>query len=232
MDILENHFAPRYCLEDYTSLFHGSGREFKIAFPMTCFCDLPLSQLHEHLDFYGGYGIGMKKEGGMLHNINPVLYMHQYSDLADCISTLAVELENGNIGDSENLRYLIKILRQIMLYEGEVLIDGRRIYKKFYDEREWRWVPFLSGNDRDNIPSLTEDEFNDPDIRSKADSELRHAARLDFEPEDVKYIIVSSEDEVSEIISRIGRISGICTEDDVRLVCAKTLCADQIKADF
>ncbi len=224
IDILENCFAPRYCLEDYSGLFHGAAADIRIAFPMTCFCDLPLSQLHNHLDYYGGYGIGMKKEWGMLHKIAPVLYMHQNSYLSDCISALAE--------DMKDLRCMMKVLRHIKRYEGEVMKDGKRVRKRFYDEREWRWIPFLPGNDIEEIPSLTEEEYNDPDIRSKADSELARTVRLDFCPNDIKYIVVSSADEVREVIERIRLIKGIYTENDLRLMCTRILCTEQIKTDF
>jgi hypothetical protein len=232
VSIFEDFFVPRYCLEDYSGIFHGSGMAMRIAFPMTCFCDLPLSQLHEHLDFYGGYGIGMKKEWGMMRGINPVLYMHRESDLSGCISALATELNEKDAGGRKNLRYLMKVLRHIKPYEGEVQKDGKWVLKRFYDEREWRWVPFLTGNDNDEIPSLTEDEYNDPDIRSRADLELARTVRLDFGPGDVKYIVVRSEDEVSKVIKRISSINGIYTKDDIKSMCTRILCSEQIKTDF
>lgn len=232
LDILENCFTPRYCLENYSNLFHGSEREFIIAFPMTCFCDLPLSQLQEHLDFYGGYGIGLKKEWGIHQKINPVLYMHQYSDLSDCISTLIKDSENGIEGDKRTFHYLMSFIRHIKLYEGYVTVKGKKIYKKFYDEREWRWVPVPAGNKNDEILSLTEDEFNDPDLRSKADNGLAKIARLDFSPGDVKYIVVSSEGEINEVISAISIFNNRYNENDAKLLCTKILCSNQIKTDF
>ena len=198
---------------------------------MTCFCDLPLSQLHEHLDFYGGYGIGMKKEWGIHQKINPVLYMHQNSDLSEYISTLLMDLKVGNAADKRTLLHLMNILRHVKLYEGDAVTGGRRIHKRFYDEREWRWVPLLTGNN-DEILSLTEAEFNDPEVRGKAEYELAQIAKLDFVPGDIKYIVVSSEGEVSEIIDRTGAIEGKYSENDTRILCTRILSSEQIKTDF
>ncbi len=197
---------------------------------MTCFCDLPLSQLHEHLDFYGGYGIGMKKEWGIHQKINPVLYMHQSSDLSECISTMLTESKDSHEYDKKTYLHLMNILRHIKLYEGDVNIDGRRIHKKFYDEREWRWVPFPTGNYE--IQTLTEAEFNDPVIRKKADTDLEHTAKLDFGPGDIKYIVVKSEGEVSEVIKRIDAIRDKYSENDARMLYTRILSSEQIKTDF
>jgi Putative abortive phage resistance protein AbiGi, antitoxin len=48
---------------------------------IVCFCDLPLSNLSEHLNFYGNYGIGLTKEWGIGKGINPVIYLSQASEL-------------------------------------------------------------------------------------------------------------------------------------------------------
>lgn len=70
--ILVGGFKPRYCLEDVA--WQGIDTEEFIAFPMTCFCDIPLSRISEHTDFYGQYGLGMSKDWGAKNNLDPVLY--------------------------------------------------------------------------------------------------------------------------------------------------------------
>jgi|LSQX01.2.fsa_nt_gb hypothetical protein len=230
--ILENCFIPRYCLENYSNLFHEAYKEFEIAFPMTCFCDLPLSQLHEHLNFYGGYGIGLKKEWGIDRKINPVLYMHQNSAFADYIGTLINVIKDAGNANKKAWQYMMNIMRHIKLYEGYVSIDDKTTYKRFYDEREWRWVPFLTDNDCDEVLSLTKEEFNTGDKRSKADFNLSKRSKLEFSPEDIKYIIVSSDNEIIELLNKIGSLESRYNENDTRLICTKIMCSDQIKTDF
>ena len=53
IDILENGFQARYCFENI------SFGNYKFAFPMKCFCDIPLSAIKFHLKEYGQYGIGI-----------------------------------------------------------------------------------------------------------------------------------------------------------------------------
>ena len=98
LNILINEFRPRYCLENTGKIFIESG-ELQQAFPMVCFCDLPLSQSSHHLDFYGSYGIGMKKEWGIKNSINPVFYLHSQSSLSTSITVL--------------LKYIIDIRRNL-----------------------------------------------------------------------------------------------------------------------
>ena len=57
-------FWPRYCQE--------FGWNSGFAVPMTCFCDIPLSQIKNHIDTYGSYGIGMSKEFAIKNEINPI----------------------------------------------------------------------------------------------------------------------------------------------------------------
>ncbi len=244
LDILKNFFVPRFCLENYPNLISGSDKEFRLAFPMTCFCDLPLSQLHEHLDFYGGYGIGLKKEWGIVNKINPVLYLHQNSDLSSYIRSLLAGFregrdrnkgngnENAGFSDTSGMFSILSILRHVKLYDGYVK-DGRRdMYKRFYDEREWRWVPFLTDNKNTDILSLTEEEFNDLPVRLKADSEVAGMAKLSFAPNDIKYIVVSAENEIMTIMKLIERIYESYDIELIKLLYTKIVSAEQIKEDF
>src|ERR1700761_6509631 len=71
---LQDGFAPRFVLEDY-SLILDPSEDFKKAFPMVCFCDIPLSQLKDHYKEYGQYGIGLTKEWGIRNKLSPILYL-------------------------------------------------------------------------------------------------------------------------------------------------------------
>ncbi len=57
--ILKNGFWPRYSLEDFNWYNPQMG---SIAYPMVCFCDIPLIRPREHVSFYGDYGLGMTKQ--------------------------------------------------------------------------------------------------------------------------------------------------------------------------
>jgi hypothetical protein len=72
-DILKAGFWPKYCLEDIG--WQNFEKFDYIAFPMVCFCDIPLSRIAEHTGYYGSYGIGLKKEWAEKNALNPVLYI-------------------------------------------------------------------------------------------------------------------------------------------------------------
>ena len=55
--ILKEGFKVKYCNEQI-SMKDGP---ISAAFPMISFSDIPLSELHLHIESYGDYGIGLKK---------------------------------------------------------------------------------------------------------------------------------------------------------------------------
>ncbi|MBN1471996.1 MAG: hypothetical protein JW925_09460 [Syntrophaceae bacterium] len=82
ISILENEFRPRFCLEHRREL--NPLESFLLndeAIPMVCFCDLPLSTIAPHLEFFGNYGLGLTKEWGIQNGLNPVMYMSNVSYL-------------------------------------------------------------------------------------------------------------------------------------------------------
>ena len=49
--------------------------------PMACFCDIPLSLISEHFDWYGRYGIGIKRTYARQNGVKPVWYVTSESNL-------------------------------------------------------------------------------------------------------------------------------------------------------
>jgi hypothetical protein len=140
--ILENHFYPQYCYEE----FIGG------AIPMVCFCDIRLSQVKTHIKTYGYYGLGMSKEWASRNKLNPVLYYTKNSQLSHNIKDISLsyismcgELEKQNIKTKEILKNridmggsLISILLYLKPYSGTLYRNGQVVKKniRFYDERE------------------------------------------------------------------------------------------------
>lgn len=91
LNILKNDFRPRFGLEDFSSL-KPNVQNFSYAFPMSCFCDLPLSNTSKHLATYGNYGIGLTKKWGKKNGLNPILYLHKDSNLWIDIDTSIVKI--------------------------------------------------------------------------------------------------------------------------------------------
>ena len=81
--ILKNQaIIPRYVIEplDYWNI-EGLKR---IAFPMTCFCDIPFSKVGNHMTLYGRYGIALDKQQIInKFKVQPIHYMNPQSPLSD-----------------------------------------------------------------------------------------------------------------------------------------------------
>jgi hypothetical protein len=90
LGILANGLYVRYSLENYESLISG---EAELVLPMTCFCDIPLSQVKRHTSTYGKYAIGLTKSWGMKNQVNPVIYTYPNSTTANVLNKLTADLE-------------------------------------------------------------------------------------------------------------------------------------------
>ena len=84
-NILLDGFWPRYCLEDLSWYIFEYDY---VAFPMVCFCDIPLSRISEHVDFYGEFGVGVTKEWALANNLNPLSYLAKNSTYCSSVNNL------------------------------------------------------------------------------------------------------------------------------------------------
>jgi hypothetical protein len=248
INILENEFRPHFCLEDLNIIAPDLGymEELEFAIPMVCFCDIPLSQARVHMQNYGKYGIGLSKEWGKRNNISPMLYAYENSAIIFGVRqmlerTVGFGLDNVFFGPDlgvKNLDLIDKILGDIQRiacfikpYEGKLWRNGKYTDKiRFYDEREWRFVPKLP---EEILPHrLTKAEYSDPKQKNSANEKLRENSVLKFEPSDIKYIIVQKENEIIDIIKEIERIKRKYDDDKKKLLCSRVISSEQILEDF
>lgn len=248
IDILENNFRPRYVIE---KLHFESGDLHEIGIPMLCFCDIALSNIEEHVEWYGEYGIGMNKEWGIRKGLTPVHYYnersHTIGELSKSISELrsiveqdevandkATTIRNGYIGLYYNLWFM-------KLYEGEQfsIKSNKTETKKFYDEREWRYIPSIGDlkNLNSSLPMSIQggriEEFKqDSSYRNQLNRNLGDDTRLSFNPEDIAYIIIATENDRREFIDAIKFAKNRYEEDIVEVLFSKIISLEQIRRDF
>ena len=228
ISILTLEFRPRYCLEDFSSIFSAPFKIEEIAVPMVCFCDLLLSQTKEHIKFYGGYGIGMKKKWGVKKGLNPVIYLCQKSCLANQFGSLKTDAAISR--DPKIGRFLFEIASRAKKYNGKVFRHGKYINKRCYDEREWRYVP--EKMDFSNF-ALEKKDFLDSDILSKRNRGLSKTFKLSFEPDDIKYIIVQKERQILGMINAVEHIKGDKYDSNtVKKLSSRIITSKQISEDF
>ncbi len=208
-NILRSDFIPHYSLE------------YDVLVPMVCFCDIPLSQVKNHVDLYGGYGIGLTKEWGIRNHLNPVIYLERRSILKRTFNTLNQLLNNQH---NDILSNFSKINMYMKPYEGIFSKEGRPPIANynFYNEREWRFVP-------EDSQILIQRQYN---LERDIYDERLENRKLIFTPNDIKYIILQDETEIDEMIREIPLIKAKFDEDSIKRLISRILTYEQIKYDF
>jgi len=110
--------------------------------PMVCFCDIPLELARKHREQYGNYCIALTKEWAIKSLISPVIYLPQDSLLHSLLKKI-VEIEKKlptmpKNEDTDNCRLKEHIEKLRGYIKAYMSTDGKT---KYYDEREWRYVP-------------------------------------------------------------------------------------------
>lgn len=236
LGILKNTFYPRYCYDEFDLIDNDAQHFIEDALPMVCFCDIPLSLLMNHIDTYGNYGLGMKKEWGIRKGLNPVIYFNKNSHLANIFSTLT----NGLLFNRTPIgKAFHKINGYMKPYDGTLYRDGKATPEKvrFYDEHEWRYLPdtsILTGSGTRSF--LQRHQYMDPQELASANSKFEtEKSRLAFEADDIKYIIISDENEIDAMVGDLRNIKGKIhkyDEDTVDRLTTRIITVKQIKSDF
>jgi hypothetical protein len=142
--VLRDGFFPHYCPEyslEHEDIEAASARRPPIAAaPMVCFCDLPLSLIGKLLREYGNFGIGLEKKWGTQNGVAPVIYTHSKAKTRPAVSRLTNRARSAN--DDAELKDLRFLAAYTKPFEGPAWRNNRLQKRvRFYDEREWRYVP-------------------------------------------------------------------------------------------
>jgi hypothetical protein len=275
LSILSNGLYARYSLENFESLINDTA---ELVFPMTCFCDIPLSQVKRHTNIYGKYAIGLTKKWGMENKINPVIYTYPNSTTADLLNSILSELGNffnieeehkpkkirrkkPNSGNdfyfdlqeilkdptfkykaetaqkiqelNEQLGYFLKYIKP---YEGKFYRNNDYLENsvKFYEEREWRFIP-----DRKSITnaklkdSFKAEYYKNPVKRRAINIKLSKHSKLVFKPNDIRFIIVQKDNEIPEMLNELEKIFGsTASYKDLKLLGTRLISIEQIIEDI
>ena len=219
ISILKHKFRP--CYHDEKSLLSEllldvhTLKALKLSIgwviPMVCFCDLPLSMVSRHMRYYGSYALGMSKNWGIRKGLNPVLYLCGNSDLAHAL------------GIFHKKSY--KKSRRVEAYMKPYEHSGKR----YYDEREWRYVP----NPR-NAKNLwiTPDIYTNKKKLDCANQLMGDRFKLSFAPSDIRYIVIKSEAERLPLIRAIGEIKYKHSKSIIMKLSSRILSSRQIREDL
>ncbi len=181
--------------------------------PMACFCDIPLSLIKEHFDWYGRYGIGIKRTYARQQGVKPVWYVTSESNLVR-------NLVKQDVLSEYERKHLLPYLKQFI--GNQSYKDGKRKRKKFYDEREWRYIP-------DN--SLVEVFFGLKAQKEKTSAKL-NGERMYLDLNQVEYIIIEKESDFDRMIDELKKIAKGEQKLKFENLIAKIMTAKQIERDF
>jgi len=227
--ILQNNFRLKYCVEMITL-----SDKLNYAAPMISFCDIPLSQMKDHIGKYGSYAIGFTKEWAQKNKLNPVIYVQEGSDLAVSIYDAYKEVTKERTVDWGSLNKMnqnfLNILRHIKNYEADLSRGGEVIKDyRFSDEREWRYTPMY---DECNVMAISADGYKTDEQKLIVNNRVLDL-RLKFEPADIKYIIIERESEISEFVEMLRKSKGNSySYDDVERLMTRIITTEQIMTDF
>jgi hypothetical protein len=225
--ILEESFKIYHCKEVVVL----GGKRHVIYVPMVSFCDIPMSEIKDHIGKYGCYGIGLTKEWAVKNKLNPVLYISAASTLSDSYRTAVghfVRLSGADGGATPEEMALLDILRYMKNYEGKLERKTETIENyRFSDEREWRFVPDYLG-DEQMLVRKADFEENPHEYSGEFDH-----LRLQFDPSDIKYIIIKDETEIGEFVEHLRKTGGKkCTVHELERLTTRILTTEQIMGDF
>lgn len=213
----------------------------RIVFPMTCFCDIYLKKLKLHMFTYGKYGIGIDKDWGITHGIQPIHYINPNSELSKDFSevfTYSISQLNEDTDESINSEkysnYLLTNLLFMKPLSGEMYISGEYESKNFHDEKEWRFVPNINNIQDIELPQIITDEsIMNPTARNSFSDGIKQCKDLwlNFEYGCIKYLIVKENTERNELIDFIMEEIEMKQNEKYVLI-SKILVYDELSEDW
>ena len=241
-DILDSNFRISYAREKV----EGSETKREFAVPMVSFCDLKLSELKTHMGKYGNFGIGLTKEWANRNGLNPVMYINKHCPFTDNFNNSLNSVfkkigshTKGSIfqGISENNIKIFDAYRYIKNYEGTLTRDGETTENfRFADEREWRYVPPIT--EAGIPPFVAKSNIDSPTKKDKYNT-IAQDIRLNFEPNDIKYLIVETDSDINHLISHLRNeklnsvnLNPHFDSDIIDRLSSRILTAEQIYSDM
>lgn len=184
-----------------------------IAFPMISVSDYPLSEIGNNKWAYGNYCIGFKQSWGIKEGFSPITYCSLGSR---GLLQLNLLLDDAIKNDIRSRFGVVMYLFAYMKFVQAPLVTKHKRFKnyRFYDEREWRVVPYITETDNAEIwPFFNEEDYKQ--YKKEHDGSSLLEIGIDFEYEDINYIIVGEEGDIKETRELVGEKTHIFTKDEI-----------------
>lgn len=183
-----------------------------------CFCNIPLSMIGEHVDWYGHYAIGLKRSVARDMGATPVFYVHSKSpQIQHSRSTLSLpwyqQFSNFTLYFKNDQGKQYK--KKTMKYENKV----------FYDEKEWRII----AGDFLMVKFKNQTGLYNRLQTLKTNPKYIVGTRLKIDIDDIEYIIL---DKPSDMVAFDVFLSSNFPLNKKMQILPKILYYSQIKRDF
>lgn len=180
---------------------------FSISFPMTCFCDIPLSKVKSHMDFYGNYGIAFDKNITLSRDIQPITYINTQSRYFEDFSEAFGKLIASENALDQEWDFLPDVILTQLLYSkpirGIMPKGDDYVEKLFQDECEWRFIPPIP-IDKKLVLDASLNTVKGRNAFSEALAlEQNQIYWFRFSIDDIVYLIVPNEGEAIKLIEYI-----------------------------
>lgn len=226
--ILKDNFRLSYSIESIPN----DNRTIKLGVPMVSFSDIKVSEITEHCDKYGYYGIGLTKEWAYEKGLNPVIYQNLESEFAKNIISFLEKQQKDKTTPVDERRKVFDILRFMKEYEGKLQRKSKIIENyRYADEREWRYVPKFNDG-IDFLDFLGPSQIDTAVKKREHNLELRNQ-KLFFNANHIMYLIVKEEKEIDEIIRHIQNVKGEkYSHNEVSRLTTRIISYERILNDF
>jgi len=180
--ILKNGFQARYIYEKLP------GRKLAYLTKTTCFCNIPLWIIKEHINWYGEYGIGINRPIAREKGLSPILYIHSKSP----------NFPKGSSKKSKLWFDQFKFTRYLKQVRGKQMFFNEQNepyykWKTFYNEREWRYFP-------KNSETFILNYEKEIDLEEKRNNlNTGDLPYFDIIPEWIEYVIIRDAKELNVI---------------------------------
>jgi len=217
--MLEFGIRPRYIYERIPIL----NKKWYYIVAAKCFCDIPLGKIKSHVDWFGNYGLGIDKGYLREQGVSPLMYMHTKS------TWIVDSLKMGGLQELKTYPTLPFLKRQFgQDYRRDEDGNYKMTFRKFYDEREWRYIP-------KNNDLITGDGFKDIKeglefVRTKNLKTPYVDSSISISPKEIEYIIIKKFSEFGELKTKLRNL--YINDNDYELMLSKILIAERILRDF
>lgn len=213
--IQTKRFEPHFCLENvehinWRKILEVTPQELEtipnFAYPMVCFTDLPRDKWEIHKKKYGECVITMTEEWKIRNGLMPVIYLIPQSLVADNLLSKCLQFAwkyvNNLPIDTPNRNGHANFIHLLLEYFKPYKDDKN----KYYDEREWRFIPWRGFHE--NPMSLTEEQYENDEIKELYNKRLLENKNnlLWFTFDDIVNIEVPTEIEKKSIADILAKV--------------------------